>query len=186
MTRQFCRFCALLPLFVAPSAAAAEGGFKLLSFTTLLGEIITFAILVWVVMKFVWPPLMKAVEARQKEIADGLAAGEQGRQDLAAAETRKNELLADARAKASQLMAEGEKRKNEIVDAAAAAAQAESEKILAHGRRDLEVERAAMSRELQQKVGELALAGAAQILAREVDAKAHDDIVESLKSKLSS
>lgn len=181
----FLRRFAPWALLFSASPAAAEGGFKLLSFTTLLGEIITFAILVWVVMKFVWPPLMRAVETRQKEIADGLAAAEQGRQDLAAAESRKDELLADARARAGQILAEGEKRKNDIVESARGEAEAENVRILEQGRRALELERSAMSRELQQKVGALALAGASRILAREVDAKAHEDIVESLKQKLS-
>lgn len=180
------RFVAsLLPLLVA-SSAAAEGGFKLLSFTTLLGEIITFAILVAVVMKFVWPPLMNAVETRQKEIADGLAAAEQGKQDLESAKTRKDELLADARAKAGQLLAEGEKRKSEIVDSARGEAESEKARILEQGQRTLEQERAKMVRELQERVGELAVAGASRILAREVDAKAHDEILDGLKKKLSS
>ena len=179
------RIGAVLAAAAAFQPAAAEG-LKLLSFTTLLGEIITFAILVWVVMKFVWPPLMNAVEARQKEIADGLAAGEQGRQDLAAAETRKDELLADARTRAGHLLAEGEKRKNDIVESARGEAESENARIMEQGRRELELERAAMRRELQGQVGALALDGASRILAREVDAKAHDDIVESLKKKLSS
>ncbi len=165
-------------------AAAAEGGLKLLSFSTLLGEIITFAILVYVVMKFVWPPLMNAVETRQKEIADGLAAAEQGKQELSAATARKDELLADARGKAGALIAEGEKRKNDIVDSARGEAEAESARVLEQGRRNLELERAAMCRELEQKVGELALSGAEQILAREVDAATHAGIVESLKKNL--
>lgn len=176
-------FPALSAFFAAP-VAAAEGGFKLLSFSTLLGEIITFAILVYVVMKFVWPPLMNAVETRQKEIADGLAAGERGKQELSAAAARKDELLADARAKAGTLIAEGEKRKNEIVDSARGEAEAESARILEQGRRNLELERAAALRELEQKVGELALSGAEQILAREVDAAAHAGIVESLKKQM--
>ncbi|MGI9307351.1 MAG: F0F1 ATP synthase subunit B [Gammaproteobacteria bacterium] len=166
--------------------AAAEGGLKLLSFSTLVGEIITFLILVFVVMKFVWPPLMNAVETRQKEIADGLAAAEQGRQELAAADARKTELLADARAKAGSLLAEGQKRKSEIVDAARGESESENNRILEQGRRDLALERAAMCRELQSKVGELALSGAAQVLGREVDAKAHEDIIASLKKSMPS
>lgn len=179
------RIVAVLAAAAAVQPSAAEG-LKLLSFTTLLGEIVTFAILVWVVMKFVWPPLMKAVETRQKEIADGLAAAAQGKEDLAAAATRKDELLADARTKASELLADGEKRKSAIVDSARGEAEAENARILEQGRRTVEMERAAMCRELQQQVGALAVAGASQILAREVDSKAHDDIVESLKKQLSS
>ena len=179
------RIAAAAAALSAAIPAAAEG-LKLLSFTTLLGEIITFAILVAVVMKFVWPPLMNAVETRQKEIADGLAAGAQGKEDLAAAEARKNELLADARTRAGQILAEGEKRKSEIVESARGEAEAENARILEQGRRTIEMERAAMSRELQEKVGELAVAGASRILAREVDAKTHTEIIESLKQKLSS
>ena len=171
-------------LAAAAPAAMAEGGLKLISFSTLIGEIVTFGILVYVVMKFVWPPLMNAVATRQKEIADGLAAGEQGRQDLAAAKDRKDELLGDARAKAGVLIADGEKRKSDIVDSARAVAESEKERILEHGRRELEMERSAMCRELEHKVGELAVAGASKILAREVDASTHADIVESLKQSM--
>ena len=178
------RLTAATATAVLAAPAAAEGGLKLLSFTTLLGEIITFAILVWVVMKFVWPPLMKAIEARQKEIADGLAAADQGRQDLQAAEERKTELLAEARDKAGQIIADGEKRKSEIVDAARGEAETENARIMEAGRQELALERTAMYREMQQKVGELALVGASKILMREVDEKAHADIVESLKKDL--
>lgn len=173
-------------LALAATSPAAAEGLKLLSFSTLIGEIITFGVLIWVIMKYVWPPLMNAIETRQKEIADGLAAGEQGKQDLAAASTRKEELLSDARAKAGVLIADGEKRKGEIVGSAKGEAQAESHRILEQGRRDLDLERVAMRRELEQKVGELALAGATQILAREVDEKAHADIIDSLQKSMRS
>ncbi|MGU9952067.1 MAG: F0F1 ATP synthase subunit B [Gammaproteobacteria bacterium WSBS_2016_MAG_OTU1] len=166
--------------------AAAEGGFKLLSFSTLLGEIFTFAILVWVVMKYVWPPLMNAIESRQKEIADGLAAAEQGRQELQAADERKDEVLSEARAKATAMIADGDKRKGEIVNSARGEAESEKSRILEQGKRELELERAAMYREMEQKVGNLALNGASQILGREINAEAHGDIVESLQKQLQS
>ena len=173
-------------LALAATTPAAAEGLKLLSFTTLIGEIITFAVLIWVIMKFVWPPLMNAIETRQKEIADGLAAAEQGRQDLAAAGARKDELLSAARDKATVLIADGEKRKGEIVGSAKGEAESESQRIFEQGRRDLDLERIAMRRELEQKVGELALAGATQILAREVDAKTHADIIDSLQKSMRS
>ena len=115
------RLSAILPVLWAatPALAASEGGgLKLISFTTLLGEIITFVILIWVVMKYVWPPLMNAVETRQKEIADGLADAEEGRQSLAAASERKEELLKESRERVGVLVAEGEQRKSAIVNAA--------------------------------------------------------------------
>lgn len=174
----------LVALSVVSPAMAAEGGLKLLSFSTLLGEMITFAILVWVMMKFVWPPLMKAIESRQKEIADGLAAGEQGRQELLAAEEEKSALLSEARAKTGDIVAGGEKRRTAIVEAAKQEAEAERARIVEQGRRELESERVAMQREMEQKLGGLVIVGATQILQREVDAKAHQDIIESLKKGL--
>ena len=176
----------LLALLAAmPALAASEGGgLKLISFTTLLGEIATFVILIWVVMKFVWPPLMNAVETRQKEIADGLAAAEEGKQSLAVAAEEKNMLLKEARERAGVLVADGEQRKSAIVDSAKTEAESERTRILEQGRRDVESERAAMQREMEQRLGGLVIAGAAQILQREVDEKSHADIVESLKKGL--
>lgn len=180
-------FTKALPLLLLPAPAlAAEGGLKLLSFTTLLGEIATFGILIWVMMKYVWPPLMNAIETRQKEIADGLAAAEEGKQALSSASARKDELLAEARAKASVYIAEGEKRRSEIVEAARGEAESENARILEQGRQKLESERAAMCRELEAKVGELVIAGASKVLAREVDIGVHVDIVDSLKQNLRS
>ena len=172
-------------LLLMPQAAWATG-FKLLSLSTLFGQIITFAILVWVVMKYVWPPLMKAVETRQQEIADGLAAAEQGKQALQDADARKEEVLAEARSRAGQIVSEGEQRRNDMIAAARGEAESEKERILQQGRRDVELERAAMAREMQQQVGALATGAAAQIVGREVDAATHADIFESLKAKLQS
>ena len=168
-------------LFPAPAFAA---GLNLLSLWTLVGEIITFAILVWVVMKYVWPPLMSAVEQRRKEIAEGLAAGEQGRKDLQAAEIRKDELMADANAAAAKRLEESRKRGEEIVTEARREAESEKARIVASGHQEVEAERASMRRELQEKLGELAVAGAAKILDREVDAAAHQGMVDSLKREL--
>ena len=181
------RLSAILPVLwaVTPALAASEsGGLKLISFTTLLGEIVTFAILIWVVMKYVWPPLMNAVETRQKEIADGLADAEEGRQSLAAASERKEELLKEARERVGVLVAEGEQRKSAIVNAAKTEAETERARILEQGRRDVIAERAAMQREMEQQLGGLVIAGATQILQREVDEKSHTGIIESLKKDL--
>lgn len=174
----------LAAALAAPAAAAAEGGLKLLSFTTLIGEMITFAILVYVVMKFVWPPLMGAIETRQKEIADGLAAGERGRQALADADREKDTMLSEARARSGELVADGEKRGSAIVDAARQEAESEKSRIIELGKREVEAERMAMQRALEEKLGALVIAGAEQVLRREVDAKAHQDIIDSMKKAL--
>lgn len=171
---------ALVALAPAP-ALAAEGGLKLLSFTTLVGEMITFAILVWVMMKYVWPPLMNVIESRQKEIADGLAASERGRQELADAKQQKEEILQNAKDKSATIVSDGEKQRSDIIERAKAEAQGERERIVAQGRGEVAAERAAMQREMESRLADLVVAGAAQILQREVDAATHDGIINSLK-----
>lgn len=141
---------------------------------------ITFGILIWVTMKFVWPPLMAAIERRNAEIASGLDAAAQGKQALAEAKERQEELITSGRTKQSEAIAEGKRQRDEIVAAAATEAQAEREKILADGHKTIEQERLAMVRELQASYADLVVAGAEKILRREVDAKAHQDIVDDM------
>ncbi len=172
-----------LILLIAPSLAHA-GELKLLSFTTLIGEMITFAILVWVMFKFVWPPLMGAIETRQKEIADGLAAGEQGRRELEDADKEKATLLQTARQQGSSLVSDAEQRRVSIIEAAKQEAETEKARIIEQGHRELEADRISMNREMQGKLGDLVIAGASQILQREVDAKLHNDIIDSLKKDI--
>lgn len=147
---------------------------------SLIGQMLTFAFLIWVTTKYVWPPLMNAVDQRNKEIADGLAAAEQGRRDLAEADERAKKTLAVAASEADARIREGKSRKDDIVAAAAAAAQAEADKIVAAGRMQIETERTVMVRELQKHYADLIVAGSARILRRSVDASAHRDIVEGM------
>ena len=175
---------AFATLLCAGAAAAEGGGLKLLSVTTLLGEFITFGILIWVMMKFVWPPLTAAIENRRKEIADGLAAAEQGKKDLAAAAAEKDAIVKEARAAAGKIIAEGESQKAAIVASAREEAENEKKRIVQQGVREVETERAAMQRDMQKRIGGLVVSGAARILGREVDPKAHADIVDSLREKI--
>ena len=147
---------------------------------SLIGQAITFGILIWVTMKYVWPPLSGAIDKRNKEIAEGLDAAEQGRQSLAEAKDRRNELIEQGRAKQSEHIAEGSRRRDEIVHAATDEANKEKERIIAEGQRQVEQERLAMVRDLQQNYADLVVAGAGRILKREIDAKAHQDIVDDL------
>jgi len=98
---------------------------------TLLMQAASFAAFIWFTAKFIWPPLMRAVEARQKQIADGLAAGEEGRKSLANAEKRIADLVGEARSKASEIVAQGEKFRQETVEQAKAEAKAEADRIIA-------------------------------------------------------
>jgi F-type H+-transporting ATPase subunit b len=132
----------------------------------------------------VGPPLLGAIENRHKHIADGLAAGEQGRQSLASAEKRIADLLADAKTRSSEIIAQGEKLKSETIDAAKAQAKAEADRILVAAKAEIAQEVVRAKEQLRDQVADLAVAGAAKILKREVDAKAHGDILAALRLEL--
>jgi F-type H+-transporting ATPase subunit b len=151
---------------------------------TLIMQAVAFFAFIWFTAKFVWPPLMAAIEARQKTIADGLAAGEQGRANLANAEKRMADLLGEAKAKASEIVAQGEKFRSETVEQAKAEAKAESGRIVAAGKADIAQEVARAREQLRAQVSSLAVAGAARILAKEVDAKAHADLLREIEKQL--
>ena len=128
---------------------------------TLLMQAVGFGIFIWFTAKFVWPPLMSKVEERQRQIADGLAAGEQGRQNLVSAEKRSADMIAEAKAKAGEIVATGEKFKSETIDAAKVEAAAERERIIAAARAEAQQEYAAAREQLRHQVADLAVAGAA-------------------------
>jgi F-type H+-transporting ATPase subunit b len=151
---------------------------------TLLMQAVAFAAFIWFTAKFVWPPLMGAVANRQKQIADGLAAGEEGRQNLANAEKRIADMLAEAKTRSSEIIAQGEKLKVETVDAARTEARAEAERILVAARAEIQQELSRARESLRNQVSDLAVAGASQILKREVDAKAHADLLAAIRQQL--
>jgi F-type H+-transporting ATPase subunit b len=151
---------------------------------TLIMQAIAFAAFIWFTAKFVWPPLMRAVDARQKAIADGIAAGEEGRQSLSNAEKRIAGMMVEAKSRSSEIIAQGEKLRSETVDAAKAEAKAEADRILASAKAEIQQELARAREALRDQVADLAVAGAAKILKREVDAKAHADLLASIRSEL--
>lgn len=151
---------------------------------TLLMQAVGFGLFIWFTAKFVWPPLMRAVETRQRQIAEGLAAGEQGRQNLVSAEKRVAELIAEAKAKASDIVATGEKFRAETIDQAKVEAGAERDRIIAAAKAEAQQEYAAAREQLRNQVADLAVAGAARILKREIDAKAHADLLAEIRSEL--
>lgn len=151
---------------------------------TLIGELIAFAVFVLFCMKFVWPPLNNAIEARQQKIADGLAASDRAEQDLALAQTQVKQQLAEAKVQASALIDQAKKREQQIIDEAATKAQAEREKILAQASAEIEAERIKAREELRKQVAALAVAGAEKILQRSIDEAAHSDILEKLVAEL--
>jgi len=151
---------------------------------TLLGQAITFAILIWFTMKFVWPPLMAAMAERAKTIADGLAAAERGKHDLELAEKRAAEILRQGKEKASEIIAASEKRASEIIEEAKANANSERDRILVGAKADLDQEVFRAKEQLRTQVSAVALAGAGKILGREIDAKAHNDLLDKLVAEI--
>lgn len=151
---------------------------------TLIGQAISFAIFVWFCVKYVWPPIIKALEERETRIADGLAAAEKGQRDLENAGQRVEEILQEGRDKAQEFVNQSQKRADEIVDQAKQTASEEGERILAAARGQIEQERNEARESLRREVAALALAGAEQVLMREVDANAHREVLDKLTAEI--
>ncbi|MCT8648856.1 F0F1 ATP synthase subunit B [Glaesserella parasuis] len=151
---------------------------------TLIGQLIAFALFVWFCMKFVWPPLIKAIETRQANIADALASAENAKQEQADTKVLVEQKLAKAREEAQHIIDLATKRRNEILESDQAEAEAEKAKIIEQGYAEVENERRRVQEELRQKVAALAVAGAEKIVGRSVDAAANNDIIDKLVAEL--
>ncbi|OGT79598.1 MAG: F0F1 ATP synthase subunit B [Gammaproteobacteria bacterium RIFCSPLOWO2_02_FULL_61_13] len=151
---------------------------------TLFGQAITFAILVWFTMKFVWPPIMKAMQERAQRIADGLAAADEGRRKFTQAEQLFQEKLTEGKQQSAVILAQAHKRGDEMIEEAKSTARVEGGRIIEAARHEIAREREQVREQLKQQVAALALAGAEQILMREVDRKSHDDLLGKIGSSL--
>lgn len=151
---------------------------------TLLGQAIAFAFFVWFCMKFVWPPLIAAIEERQKKIQDGLTQAERAGKNLELAQAKVADQLKQAKAKAAEIIEQANKRGTEIVDEAKNEAQVERNKIITQGNAEVETERNRAREELRQQVATLAIAGAEKIIKRSIDKEANSDIIDKLVAKL--
>ena len=151
---------------------------------TLLGQTIAMIIFVWFCMKFIWPPIMVAIEERQKEIADGLAAAERGQQSLDKAQAEASDLVGDARKQATSILDQAQARANEIIADGKAEGVKERERQLAAATAEVEQETNRAREQLRGQVSAIAVARAEKILEREIDAKAHDDILSKLAAEL--
>jgi len=151
---------------------------------TLFGQMLAFGILIWFTLKFVWPPLLAAIEERQKKIADGLAAADRAAASLKDATAKSDEELKAARQQSAEIVAAASKQAAALVEQAKAAATAEAERIRTAAKGEVDREIAAAREALRKQVGELAVLGAARILKREVDAKAHADVIGELAARI--
>ncbi len=151
---------------------------------TLIGQSIAFFLFVVFTMNYVWPPIINALEKRKKTIADGLAAGEKGHQELELAQRRFEELVEEGKKNAAVIIAQAQKRHDEIVEEAKDAARTESDRIKEGARSEIDQEKEIARQTLRQQVAELALMGAEQILMREVDRKTHNEVLNKISAGL--
>jgi len=151
---------------------------------TLIGQTIAMVFFVWFTMRYIWPLIMNAIEARQVAIADGLAAAERGQSDLVQAKTEAEKIIAAAREQARGIVDQATARANDVVEAAKGEGDVEKQRRLQSARAEIEVEINRARDELRAQVATIAVAGAERILAREIDASAHRELLDRLAAEL--
>jgi len=151
---------------------------------TLVAQALVFAAFIWFNARFIWPFLTKKIEERQKTIADGLAAAERGSRALQDASVKSDEALKQARSQAQDILGSANKQATQLVEQAKGHAQTEAERIKEAARAEAQREIAAAKEALRKQVGELAVSGASKILRREIDAKAHSDVLKELAARI--
>ena len=155
-----------------------------LSIYSLLGQILTFAVLVWFIKRFLWGPLTQIMEDRKTRIADGLAAAEHGKREQELAEERAKKLLQEAKQQAAEIIAQAQKRGGEIVDEAKAGAREEGARLIAVARAEIEQEVNRVKEDLRGQVVAIAMDGARKVLEREVNEQAHDALLTKLAAQI--
>jgi F-type H+-transporting ATPase subunit b len=147
---------------------------------TILAQMVVFGALVWFTMKFVWPMIIGAMQQRSQKIAEGLAAAERGHKDFAAAETRVAGIVKEARDRALAIEGQAQTRANQIIEAAKQTAQSEAARLLENARAQVTLDTQKARDELRAQVASLAVSGAAQIIGREIDPRAHAQLLDKL------
>jgi F-type H+-transporting ATPase subunit b len=151
---------------------------------TLVIQGVVFFLVAWAVMKFIWPPIVQIIENRQKTIAAGLAAASKSEKDLAEAEARSKEIVREARDRAAQIVDMAGKRSNEIVEEAKSTALSEAQRLVEQAHEEVARETTRAREGLRQEVGKLAVEGASRLLGREIDSKAHAELLDQLAAEV--
>ncbi len=151
---------------------------------TLIIQAIVFVLLIMGVMKFVWPSILENLEQRQRKIAMGLAAAEKGREELAQAEKKADGVLHEARERAHQIVEQAQRRANDMVEQARTAASAEGQRMVVAAQQQIELEASRVRESLRRDVAQLAVETAAKLLEREIDARAHADLIDKLAAQI--
>ena len=151
---------------------------------TVIAQAVAFALFIWFTVKFVWPPMLRAIEARQKQIADGLAAADQGKKSLEVSAKQAEQAIQEARGRAAEIVTQAEKRGAQVIEEAKSTAKAEGDREKAAAKADIQQEVSRAREQLREQVAALAVAGAEKILRREVDAKVHAELLDGIKKQL--
>ena len=151
---------------------------------TLIGEVITFIFFVWFTMKFVWPPLMKVMDERRKQIADGLAAAKQGQDELELAAHKSSDIIAAAKAQASTIVEQANQRANHLIEESKNTARVEGDRLLKLAKSDIEQEIVTARQELLTQVADMAVAGAEKLLKREISLRGDDHLIAEVLGEI--
>ncbi|MHB8813652.1 MAG: F0F1 ATP synthase subunit B [Steroidobacteraceae bacterium] len=151
---------------------------------TLIIQMIVFLLLVFFTMSFIWPPLMRAVEERQKKIAQGLAAADRGEQELQKARESADVILREARERAGLIIDQAQHRANDIMEQARAGAQQEGQRLVASAQQQIGLEASRARESLRREIGEIAVAAASKLLEREIDPRAHQELISKLAAQI--
>jgi F-type H+-transporting ATPase subunit b len=151
---------------------------------TLVAQAVVFAVFIWFTARFVWPPLMRAVDERTRTIADGLAAAEKGMRSLEEAASKSDEALKAARTQAQEILSAASRQATQLIEQAKTQAKTEADRIAVGARDEVAREVLRAREDLRKQVGELAVIGASKILKREIDAKAHADVLKDLAARV--
>ncbi len=151
---------------------------------TLIGQMLTFAVLVFFIWRFLWGPMTRLLEERAKRVQDGLAAAERGQRELTLMQHKSVDLLRQARAEAAEVLNHAERQALLVLEEARLGARAEGERLIVAARQEISGEVSRAREQLRAAIGELVVAGASQVLEQEIDARRHDRLVESMIAKL--
>lgn len=151
---------------------------------TLVVQMLVFATIIWITMKWIWPPILAAMDERQRKIAQGLAAAEEGEKELSQARDKADAIVREARERANQIIDHAQHRANEVVEQAKGAASSESARIVAAAQQQIELDTARAKESLRREVAGIAVGAASKLLGREIDARTHADLLDKLATQI--
>ena len=151
---------------------------------TLVVQMLVFATLILITMKWIWPPILQAMDERQRKIAQGLAAAEEGEKELSQAREKADAIIREARERANQIIDHAQHRANELIEQSKGAASSEGARILAAAQQQIELDTTRAKESLRREVAGIAVGAASKLLGREIDARAHADFLEQLAAEI--